>query len=84
MDRAGRRIDLTATEFALLEYFMRHQGHVLSKAELLSHVWSWESEGTTNLVEVYVGNLRRKMDVPFQAESIETVRGVGYRLSASA
>lgn len=80
--RGDAEIALTPTEFALLEYFMRHPEQVLSKPEILSHVWDWDFEGTPNLVEVYVRYLRTKIDAPFGTHTIETVRGAGYRLAA--
>jgi len=78
--RAGNVIELTAREFSLLEFFMRRPGEVLSKQQLLDHVWGFDFEGYHNIVEVYVGYLRRKIDEPFGQQSIQTVRGVGYRL----
>ena len=74
-------IPLTAREFSLLEYLMRHVGEVVGRLDLLEHVW--ESYGATepNVVEVYIGYLRRKIDTPFGRKSIATVRGVGYRLA---
>jgi two-component system OmpR family response regulator len=78
--RAGEKIDLTPKEFSLLEYLMRHPDVVLSKLDILGAVWDWSFDGGPNVVEVYVGYLRRKVDVPFGRNSIETVRGVGYRL----
>ena len=74
-------IDLTTREFALLEYLMRHPGEVLSKSDLLRHVWEVGADGDANVVEVYVGYLRRKIDVPFDRHTIETVRGAGYLLA---
>jgi DNA-binding response OmpR family regulator len=73
---AGREIDLTAREFALLETFLRHADQVLSREQLLSHVWGYSFDPTTNLVNVYVGSLRKKLS----GDVIETVRGAGYRL----
>jgi two-component system, OmpR family, response regulator len=78
--RNGVSIGLTAREFALLELFMRRPGEVLSKQQILDHVWGFDFEGDENIVEVYVGYLRRKIDEPFDQRSIQTVRGVGYRL----
>lgn len=75
---AGREVDLSAREFALLETFMRHPGQVLSRAQLLSRVWGFDFDPGTNLVDVYVGYLRRKLG----SGLLETVRGSGYRLSA--
>jgi two-component system, OmpR family, response regulator len=79
--RDRTQIRLTAKEFALLEYFMRHPGQVLSKVELLEHVWDFAYPDSTNVVEVYMGYLRRKLDAPHARSNIETVRGAGYRLS---
>ena len=75
-------LDLTARELALLEYLLRHGDEVVSKREILDHVWDTEFEGDPNIVEVYIGHLRNKLDRPFQRESIQTVRGMGYRLVA--
>jgi len=80
--RDGVPIELSPKEFALLEMFMRRPGEVLSRTELLEHVWDFAYEGTSNVVDVYVRYLREKVDRPFGRESIETVRGVGYRLQA--
>jgi two-component system OmpR family response regulator len=80
--RAGEEVGLTRREFAVLELLMRRKGDVLSKAEILGHVWDFAFDGDPNIVEVYVGYLRRKVDAPFGRRSIETVRGVGYRLAA--
>jgi two-component system OmpR family response regulator len=84
VERAGREIDLTAKEFALLEYFMRHPGEVLSRTKLLEHVWDFAFDGDSNVVDVFVRSLREKIDRPFGVGSIETVRGVGYRLMERA
>ena len=78
--RGDARIDLTPREYSLLEYLLRHAGSVLSKTEIMAHVWDWEFEGDANIVEVYVGYLRRKIDVPFELETLRTVRGAGYVL----
>lgn len=80
VERAGARIDLTAKEFALLEFFLRHAGEVLSRTQLIDHVWDFAFEGDSNIVDVYVRYLREKVDRPFGVETIETVRGAGYRL----
>jgi two-component system, OmpR family, response regulator len=74
---------LTAREFALLEYLMRHPGEVITKAELADHVWDSEAVTDLNVVEVYAGYVRRKIDTPFGRRSLETVRGAGYRLAPS-
>ncbi len=80
--RGSAEIGLSAKEFALLETFMRHPGDVLSRFQLLEHAWDYEYENKSNVVDVYVRYLREKIDRPFGVESIETVRGAGYRLRA--
>jgi two-component system OmpR family response regulator len=80
--RNGKSVELSPKEFALLELFMRHPGEVLSRTEMLEHVWDFAYDGTSNVIDVYVRYLREKIDRPFGRESIETVRGVGYRLRA--
>ena len=79
--RAGHVIALTPREFALLEVLMRSRGEVLSKQRILDEVWGLDFQGAPNVVEMYVGYLRRKIDTPFGRSSLETLRGVGYRLS---
>lgn len=79
--RGESTVDLTAREFAVLEYLMRRKGEVASKREILGNVWDFDFEGDPNIVEVYVRHLRRKIDIPFERHAIETVRGVGYRLA---
>ncbi len=81
--RGETEVELTAREFALLEYLMRRQGEVVPKTELLAHVWDAHLDTDLNLVEVYVGYLRRKIDAPFGTASLQTVRGQGYRLSGA-
>jgi two-component system, OmpR family, response regulator len=78
--RGGEEVRLSAKEFALLETFMRRPGQVLSRLQLLEHAWDYEYENRSNVVDVYVRYLREKVDRPFGADSIETVRGAGYRL----
>src|SRR3954454_11922035 len=87
LDPAGHRawrgdtaLDLSAKEFALLETFMRHPGQVLSRFTLLEHAWEGEYENRSNVVDVHLRQLREKIDRPFGRASLETVRGVGYRL----
>ncbi|WP_127131853.1 response regulator transcription factor [Georgenia sp. SYP-B2076] len=81
--RRGRtEIPLTPREFGLLEFLMRRPGDVATKAQILHGVWDAHYDGDDNVVEVYVGYLRRKIDQPFGRRTIETVRGMGYRLSA--
>src|SRR5262245_47920263 len=78
--RAGRRIDLTAREYALLEFFLRNRGRVLSRAVIAQHVWGVSFETFTNVIDVYVNYLRRKIDADFEPKLLHTVRGVGYVL----
>jgi two-component system, OmpR family, response regulator len=78
--RGSVEVPLSAREFALLETLMRHPGRVLSRFELLEHVWDRDYENRSNIVDSYVRFLRRKIDRPFGTDSIETVRGAGYRL----
>jgi two-component system OmpR family response regulator len=78
--RAGTPIELTAREFSLLEYLLRHAGAVLTRTQLIEHVWDFAYEGDSNVVDVYIRYLRNKVDRPFGRGSIETVRGAGYRL----
>ena len=78
--RNAVEIELSAKEFALLETFMRRAGDVLSRLDLLDHAWDYAYENRSNVVDVYVRYLREKIDRPFGLESIETVRGAGYRL----
>jgi len=80
--RGGTELELTPTEFALLEAFMRHPGIALSRLQLLEQAWDGEYENRSNVVDVHVRALRDRIDRPFGAESIETVRGVGYRMRA--
>jgi two-component system OmpR family response regulator len=89
LDPASRRVTratvevvLTAREFALLEYLLRHPDRVVSKTEILDHVWDAAEDTDPNTVEVYIGYLRRKVDAPFGRRSLQTVRGAGYRLAA--
>jgi two-component system OmpR family response regulator len=82
--RGGSRVDLTAKEFALLEYLMQRAGEVLSRTRILEHVWDFAYEGDSNVVDVYIRYLRDKVDRPFGRHSIETVRGAGYRLRAES
>jgi DNA-binding response OmpR family regulator len=80
--RDGTEISLTPREFSLLEFLMRRRGEVVAKSQILSNVWDSAYDGDPNVVEVYVGYLRRKVDAPFGRRAIETVRGAGYRLAA--
>jgi len=78
--RKDVELELSAKEFALLETFMRRPGHVLSRIDLLDHAWDYGYESRSNVVDVYVGYLRAKIDRPFGLRSIETLRNAGYRL----
>jgi two-component system, OmpR family, response regulator len=81
--RDSTPIELSPKEFALLETFMRRPGEVLSRLHMLEHAWDFAYDNRSNVVDVYVGRLRRKIDEPFGCDSLETVRGVGYRLRAT-
>ena len=72
---------MSPREFSLLEFLMRRAGQVTSKAEILDHVWDFDFDGDDNIVEVYVRYLRRKIDIPFDRQAIETIRREGYRLA---
>jgi two-component system copper resistance phosphate regulon response regulator CusR len=76
--RAGKRIDLSAKEFALLEYLIQNKGRVLSRTMIIEHVWDQAFEGLTNIVDVYIRQLRAKLDEGYPTKIIRTVRGVGY------
>jgi two-component system, OmpR family, response regulator len=78
--RGDEELSLTAKEAALLEYLLRHPGEVLTRAQIIEHVWDFAYDGGSNVVDVYVRYLREKVDRPFGRRSIETVRGAGYRL----
>jgi DNA-binding response OmpR family regulator len=80
VERAGQAIQLSPREFTLLEYFMHNPGHVVTRATIQDHLWSFDFTSSSNAVDVYVRRLRRKIDDPFALRLIETVRGVGYRL----
>jgi len=81
--RGGEEVALTAKEFALLEFLMRRPDEAASRRQILDHVWDPAFDGDPNIVEVYVGYLRRKVDSPFGRSAIQTVRGVGYRLDGT-
>jgi two-component system OmpR family response regulator len=76
--RAGVPIDLSPREFALLEFLARHPDEVVSRSQILDHVWHYDYDGMSNVVDVYVGYLRKKMEKPFHSRVIRAVRGVGY------
>jgi heavy metal response regulator len=80
--RDSRRIDLTAKEFALLDYFMRNPGRVLTRTMIAEHVWDYDFDSMTNVIDVYVNYLRKKIDSDQEQKLIHTIRGVGYMLKA--
>jgi len=80
VQRAGRSIELTAKEFSLLEYFMRHPNHLVTREKVEEHLWNYDHVIASNVVDVYVRRLRNKIDDPSQVKLLETLRGAGYRL----
>lgn len=80
--RLGKPISLSSREYSLLECLMRHANKILNKDQLIQHVWSYESDILPNTVEVYIRNLRQKIDKPFKKELIKTIRGFGYKIEA--
>jgi DNA-binding response OmpR family regulator len=82
--RGDVELSLTARELSLLEYLLRREGAVCSKTDIVEHVWDGSFDGDLNIVEVYIGHLRAKIDRPFGRSSIHTVRGAGYRVIADA
>jgi heavy metal response regulator len=80
--RGNRCVDLTAREYALLELLMRHEGQVLGRTQILNHLWNYDFTGSSNVVDVYIGYLRRKIDDGFPARLLKTVRGSGYKIEA--
>ena len=80
--RAGKIIDLTSKEYALLEYLIQHPNQILSKETLIDHVWDFDADILPNNVEAYIKNLRQKIDKPFKKQLIKTVRGFGYRIES--
>jgi two-component system OmpR family response regulator len=83
VERNGVPIRLTRREFGLLEFLMRRKDTVVTKTDIVSNVWDAHYGGPANIVEVYMSYLRRKIDTPFGTNTIETIRGVGYRLQSS-
>lgn len=79
---ASHPVSLTAKEFAVLEYLMRNAGRVVTKAMIAEHVWNFDLAGESNFIEVYVYALRKKIDAPFGRQTIQTIRGAGYRIDA--
>lgn len=84
VSRSGTSIELTAKEFALLEYLVRNSNRMITREMAQDHVWSYDYDGASNVVDVYIRRLRRKVDEPFADKLIETVRGVGYRIRRPA
>lgn len=84
VQRTGETIDLTAKEFSLLEYLMRHPDQVLTRTMIAEHVWNYDFEGATNVIDVHIKNLRKKIDAGRQPSLIRTVRGAGYKISDRA
>jgi len=82
VSRGGKRIDLTPKEYAILELLMREQGRVLTRTQIAEHVWNYEVYNQSNIVDVYIRNLRRKIDDGYELKLIRTIRGVGYQISA--
>jgi two-component system OmpR family response regulator len=82
--RGATRITLTTKEFGLLEYLMRHRGQAVSRDRLIDAVWDYAYDGDSNIVDVYIARLRDKVDRPFHRSTLETVRGIGYRLADDA
>ena len=80
IDGSTTELELTGKEFAILEVLVSARGEVVSKVEIMERVWDFSFDGDPNIVEVYVGSLRKKIDLPFELKTIETVRGAGYRL----
>jgi two-component system OmpR family response regulator len=80
VERAGKELNLTPREFGLLHFLIRHRGDVVTKSQILEGVWDTNYDGDPNIVEVYISYLRKKVDQPFGRATIQTVRGVGYRL----
>ena len=78
--RGGQAVELTAKEFSLLEYLLRHPNHLISREMAEQHLWSYDHVVTSNVVDVYIRRLRRKIDDPYEVKLLETVRGAGYRL----
>lgn len=84
VERGGQRIELAAKEYAILECLMREPGRVLTRAMIAEHVWSYDTYNQSNVVDVYVRNLRRRIDDPFEKKLIHTLRGMGYSISGEA
>jgi two-component system, OmpR family, response regulator len=81
---SGRNVEVTAKEFAILDFFMHHPGRLLSRTQIIEHVWDYDFDGGHNLVEVYMGRLRRKLSEAGASDPFVTIRGAGYRLESRA
>ena len=81
VSRSGGSVELTAKESRLLEYLMRHPNQVLTRTMIAEHVWNYDFDNATNVIDVHIRNLRRKIDEPFPVKLIQTVRGAGYRIA---
>ena len=84
VEREGRPVDLTPREFALLEYLLYHPNQVVTREMIEQHIWNYDFECESNVIDVYVRRLRRKIDAPFAVKLLTTVRGIGYRLQPPA
>ena len=84
VERAGRPVTLSSKEFAVLEYLARNSGVVLSREKISRHIWNYDYEGGSNVVDVYIRYLRKKLDEGFEPKLIHTVRGAGYVLRVDA
>ena len=80
MKRGGEKIELSSKEFSLLEYLIRNKGKVLSREQIENHIWDYDYMGSSNMVDVYIRYLRKKIDEPYENKLIQTVRGAGYVL----
>ena len=81
VEREGRPVDLTPREFALLEYLLYHTNQVVTREMIEQHIWNYDFECESNVIDVYIRRLRRKIDDPFATKLLHTIRGVGYRLT---
>jgi DNA-binding response OmpR family regulator len=81
-ERGGKLIALTGKEYAVLECLLREPGRVLSRTQIAEHVWNFDASNQSNVIDVYIRNLRRKIDDPFPVRLVHTIRGIGYRVSA--
>jgi DNA-binding response OmpR family regulator len=82
VSRGGRAIEMTTKEYAILEYLMRHPNQVLTRSMIAEHVWNYDFDNVSNVIDVHIRNLRRKIDDQSRTKLISTVRGAGYRISS--